>query len=274
MQTLAIKSLIQNLDVSAGRYVTIHHTAYAELPVQGLENGRGAYSREDWTRARQAGHYGPADSTEPDTAFLRRAFGAEHRKLVSGLRFADWANRAGVVSVLELGSGEMITSWAIHGRLPHARYLATDFDPFVVRTCERIPLLAGIEKAVLDIDDIDVALVAQFNVIVAWDVFYAFTTERMIRLLVKIKAAGAVLMICSSQIVGPLRGLSYLIKSRLHGYAARCRAGDCRDHGFKSSLRYHQGLARRTGLKCELVEAPPWAGRSGDSYFFIKLHAA
>ena len=165
----------------------------------------------------------------------------------------------------------MITGWAIKSCLPGLRYCATDYDDFVIQKCRRLPLLDSLEKSTLDIDSVPVALLGEFQFILAWDVFYAFETTRLSLFLEKIKAARTNLMICSSQITGPLRSLSYLLKSRLRGYAADCTTGRLRAHGFKCSLRYYHELAKRHGLDCELVAPPPLDSPAGDSYYFIKI---
>lgn len=267
-----LKQLILNCDARLGSLLTIQHIAYTAENI--LVEGRGAYTREEWAKTRQAGYnsIGPnAEELDSETSFLRRAFGIEQRKLQTGLRLVPHLKLSRCNAVLEVGCGEMITGWVIKSCLPALRYCASDYDEFVIQKCRKLPLLDSLEKFTLDIDAVSVDLLSKFHLIVAWDVFYAFETERLSRFLEKIKIARANLMICSSQITGPLRTLSYLLKSRLWGYAADCISGRLRAHGFKCSLRYYIELAKRSGLKCELVESPPLNSPAGDSYYFIKI---
>lgn len=267
---MTIKPLFQGWDVRVGRWVRIQHTAYMQEQV--LVSGRGVYTRDDWTRARQADFRNmAATAAEADEQFLQRALGVERRKLDSGLRLADWIERVGARSVLELGCGEMITGWAIKGRLPHLRYVATDFDSFVIERARCTPLLAGLEKSVLDVDEVSAETLAGFDLVAAWDVFYAFSTERLERFLAKIKASGSVFMMCTGQLVGPMRSLSYAVRSRLSDYGGRCRGGQLRDHGFKCSVGYYRDVARRCDLACEIADAPPWHSGTGDCYFFVRF---
>lgn len=232
-----------------------------------MPEGRGVYTREEWAQARRVGYNdaGPESAAiDTEVGFLRRAFGGERRKLESGLRLADHLKQAGYRSVLEVGCGEMITSWAIKSRLPEIRYLATDYDDFVVAKCRRLRLLEPIEKACLDVDAVTVAELQPFDVVVAWEVFYAFDTVRFVRFLEKVKAADSALIICSGQLVGPLRAASYLVKSRMQGYAGRCERGEVRAHGFKCSVGHYRQIAAGLGLACRLV---------GDCYVFLEFTA-
>lgn len=267
-----LKQLTLNCDARIGRFLDIRHIAYTEETI--LNEGHGGYTREEWTKARRAGYNntGPdARELDSDSSFLRRAFGMERRKLLSGLRLAEYLRKSSCRSVLEVGCGEMITSWAVKGCLPDIRYCATDYDEFVVEKCRKLALLDLLEKSTLDIDTVTTDFLGEFQLIVAWDVFYAFDTARLKRFLEKIKSARTSLMICSSQIIGPLRGLSYLIKSQLHDYAKQCRAGRIRDHGYKDSLGYYRQVALTLGLECRLIAVPPIESSAGDSCFFILI---
>ena len=267
-----LKQLILKYDARLGSLLAIRHIAYTAEKI--LNQGQGAYTREEWTKARQAGYNQAGSNTQEldsEVSFLRRAFGVEQRKLQTGLRLAPYLQLSGCQAVLEVGCGEMITGWAIKSCLPGLRYCATDYDDFVIQKCQKLPLLDSLEKFTLDIDAVPVDLLGQFQVILAWDVFYAFDTARLSLFLNKIKAARTNLMICSSQITGPFRSFSYLLKSRLHGYAAYCTTGRLRAHGFKCSLRYYFQLAKIHGLDCELIAPPPLDSPAGDSYYFIKI---
>lgn len=269
-----VKQLLLNVDARIGRFLPVRHIGYTRESI--LRDGRGAYSREEWTRARRAGYNQTgSDSQQLDsvTGFLSRAFGLERRKFASGLRLVDHL-RPDDAAVLELGCGEMITSWAIKSRRPELRYHATDYDAFIVKKCRRLALLDPIEKSCVDIDEVDVEFLGAFQVIVAWDVFYAFEPARFVRFLEKVRAARSRLIVCSSQIVGPVRALSYFLKSALFAYARQADAGRLRAHGFKCSLGHYRQLGRQAGMSCRLLSPPPWSGDAGDCYFFIEFSPA
>lgn len=270
-----IKQLVLNCDARLGTHLPLRHIAYTEEAI--LKSGHGSYTREEWSQARRAGYNqaGPeAQELDSEVSFMRRELGTERRKLVTGLRLTDYLRNTGCRSVLEVGCVEMITAWAIKGALPDLRYCATDYDDFVIEKCRKLALLDSLEKSTLDIDAVTAAFLGEFQLIVAWDVFYAFDTDRLMRFLEKIRAARSSLMICSSQIIGPFRGLSYLVKSRLYDYAAACATGRLRDHGYKCSLGYYQQVAGRLGLECRLIATPPLGPASGDGYFFIRISPA
>lgn len=270
-----LKQLALNCDVRLGTYLNLHHIAYTGEAL--LKSGHGSYTREEWTQARRAGYNqtGPeGQDLDTEQSFLRRAFDTERRKLLSGLRLADYLRKSDCKSFLELGCGEMITAWAIKGSLPKLRYCATDYDDFVIEKCRKLALLGTLDKSILDIDSVSTDYLGEFQFIAAWDVFYAFDSDRLIRFLQKIKKTRSSLIICSSQIIGPLRGVSYLLKSYLYNYAADCTRGILRDHGFKCTVGYYRQLAARLGLECQLISMPPWYSTGGDCYFFIKISQA
>lgn len=271
-----LRQLLLNLDVSAGAWWPIQHIAYSRSSL--LRGGRGAWTRDEWTRARLEGYEGAVpdhlDAATAQARFVSRAFGAERRKLESGWRLADWIRAEGVRSVLEIGCGEMVTSWAIKVCTPEVRYVASDFDALVIERSRAVPALTGIETRVADVDALSTPEIESFDLVVGWDVLYAFSTERLIALLEKFRRGGTRLMMCSGQIVGPLRALLYAAKSRAFNYKAQCAAGVIRDHGFKCSVRYYDLLARRVGLRCRLVDSPPVDERFGDCYFFLLFESA
>lgn len=267
-----LKQLILNGDIRIGALLPLRHIAYTEETI--LMQGHGTYTREEWTKARRAGYNqaGPeAQELDSEVGFLRRALGTERRKLLTGLRLADHLRESGCRSVLEVGCGEMVTAWAIKGCLPDLRYCATDYDDYVIEKCRKLALLDPLEKSTLDIDAVRADFLAEFQLVLAWDVFYAFDTARLASFLEKMKTAGSSLIICSSQIIGPLRGFSYLVKSRLQDYAGQCRTGRLRDHGYKNSLGYYHRVARTLDMECQLVATPPAGERNGDSYCFIRI---
>jgi len=105
------KQLALNWDVRLGTHLPIRHVAYTEETL--LKSGRGAYSREEWTLARRTGYNraGPeAQELDSESSFLRRALGSERRKVLTGLRLADYLSGATCRSVLEIGCGEMISA--------------------------------------------------------------------------------------------------------------------------------------------------------------------
>lgn len=269
---MSLKLALQNWDILAGQFCAIAHTAYTSERI--LAEGQGAYTQEEWERARKAGYNAAglnSTALDTETGFLHRAFGIELRKVVSGLRMAHYLEKTAVTSVLEVGCGEMITSWAIKSRLPHLRVTATDYDAFVVSKCQKLPLLDPLEKDCLNIDDVTVDYLRRHQVILAWDVFYAFDSPRLLVFLTKLKAAKTRLVVCSSQIIGPLRAFSYFIKSRLHRYDAACRRGAMRDHGFKCTIGHYQKLAASVGLRCKKVSMPDPCERTGDLYVFVQF---
>lgn len=267
----AAKRALLDADVLLGRFAPIRHTAYSQ--VDGLGSGRGVLTREEWTLARERGYDGPVDErSDPDERFLTRAYGAELRKHESGYRLAQWVKTQPIRSVLEIGCGEMITGWTIAAGLPRVRYVSSDFDPLVIERARAVRVLRDMEKCVLDVFTVTPDDLRAFDLVVAWDVLYAFSDEQLLTLLEKIKNAGTRLVMCSSQIVGPVRALSYAIKSRAFDYASQCASGTLRDHGCKCSLGHYRSVAERAGLRCKLLGLPPNRPQSGDRYYFVLFY--
>jgi hypothetical protein len=268
-----LKQLTLNLDVRVGRYLNITHPALIRSP-QLQKLGHGVLTRKEWTEARLAGYnQAGIDSIalDTDTSYLARAFGIERRKLESGLRLANYIEHAGYRTILEVGCGEMITSWAIKSRLPAIQYFATDYDNFLIEKMKRLPILDPIAKNCVSIDDMDASYLRHYDLVTAWDLFYALDTKQMVSFMRNIKAASCTLVVCSSQIIGPVRALSYFLKSRLWNYAGQCRRGELRAHGFKCSVGYYRNIALKLGMSCKLIDNPPICDRVGDCYYFIEI---
>jgi hypothetical protein len=152
------------------------------------------------------------------------------------------------------------------------RYRATDFDPFVIEKCARLPLLAGIEKAVLDVTRLTPADLAGFDLLLSWELIYALDDEALRRLFCTARAAGVPFLAGTTQLLGPLRYAKRALRNldwRPGGfhYTRLTAAGKLRMHGWNPSIAHYARLAHEEGLVLDWVELPPAAAR--DPFAFL-----
>ena len=171
----------------------------------------------------------------------------------------------------------MITSYVITSAYPHLVYLSTDFDEYIINKVSPLSLLKNIKKEILDVKQIDSERMREFDVLLAWEVLYAFTEKDLRSLFSKMFKANTELIICTSQISGPLRYLGYSVKNILgllrgQGYKYNAdKLRTIRAHGFKYSLNKLQKIASREGLAVRLLAHGNCDVTSGDCYNFIVI---
>ena len=271
------RAVVKNIDLYFGLATNILFPAYIEEKF--LKSGSGTYLREEWILAR-ANNYCNAglnlSKIQNDNSYIKRALGEEYRKLISGIRFCRKFDLSKVKTILEIGCGEMITSLAIKMANPHLRYIASDFDPSIIEACSRLSILNGIEKVVLDINELDIDYLFNVDLIVAWEVLYAFNPSELNKLIYKCATSKTRLVIASAQFIGPINWLLFHLKNayrKLFGlsYSELASRHIIREHGTKYSLGYINRLAKQHGMAFKIKCFSNCDVDTGDAYSFIEL---
>ncbi len=141
---IVLRQALINLDIEAGRWMSLKHPAYIRERV--LTEGQGVSSKADWGRARRSGYRGVPDKSDlldSDEGYLRGLFSNFAYALYAALRLADTIDFDRFSSVLELGCGEMFQAYLLKLIHPHLRYRATDFDRYVGSSRNRVGKLGG-----------------------------------------------------------------------------------------------------------------------------------
>lgn len=262
-----------NLDLWAGRGVALKLPAYIEE--RWSVSRQGSYTAEEWSHARMAGYRG----NEAGRPLLDTEEGYRHQLATHNAPAVQAANRLAVTlnfqcyhSILEIGCGEMAQAYTLTSLFSHLRYRATDFDPFVIEKCLRLPLLNRIEKGVLDVSRIAASDLAGFDLLTGWEIIYALDEPVLHTVLSACHEAGVPFMAATSQLLGPLRYLRRTWRDTawgLHGSAYQRLVAErrLRMHGWNSSLGYYRRQARQAGMKLSRFWLPP-AG-AADNFSFL-----
>src|SRR5687767_3578739 len=135
-----IREHLLTADYWLGSRVSLRQKAYdAEFPCT---------TADEWSAARKSGYRGvgpDAGELSTDTRYLRRMFTRHVRNTFAALRFARTFDLSHTRGVLEVGCGEMVQAWVLKTVYPHLRYVATDFDPFVIERCAALATLRDVE---------------------------------------------------------------------------------------------------------------------------------
>ena len=225
-----------NLDLWAGRGVALKLPAYIEE--RWSVSRQGSYTAEEWSHARMAGYRG----NEAGRPLLDTEEGYRHQLATHNAPAVQAANRLAVTlnfqcyhSILEIGCGEMAQAYTLTSLFSHLRYRATDFDPFVIEKCLRLPLLNRIEKGVLDVSRIAASDLAGFDLLTGWEIIYALDEP--------------------------------VLHTVLSAYQRLVAERRLRIHGWNSSLGYYRRQARQAGMKLSRFWLPP-AG-AADNFSFL-----
>lgn len=257
--SIDIKNALLKIDVLLGQFFKLEHLALIDTNIKGSGN----FDENDWQKYRSM--YYESDENDKATKYIQRMLTYEKRKLISSWRLSGYLKKRDYKSILELGSGEMFTGLAIKSSLPELRYVSTEYDSYIINICQAIPFLKSIEKEKIDIKHIKEDYLLNFDCILAWDVFYAFNDEDFIKFIQKLIKSD--LIVCTSQLIGPVRALSYFLKSVIYKYPSKILKGNLRAHGHKHSLGRYKKLAEKANLNCKLINTPSWF--FGDSYYFV-----
>lgn len=272
-----LKDLLISADVLGGKYLTLKQSAYIEEGI--LTDGAGVYSPEEWTKARSLGYRDAGiNSSELDSneSYLSRIFTKHSRNTLAALRLIKAFDFQSYDSILELGCGEMIQAFVIKSAYPHIRYTATDFDPFIIDKCSKLRILDGLEKDVLDVAILSAGMLADFDLLISWEMNYALDDDRLLAILRSAKEANIPYLACDTQYIGLIkycvRKLKNLIGQPSGFYYQRMAdEGKMRMHGRQISIGYYKRLAKLADMSLSSVVVPPLSRPAEDNFVYCLL---
>lgn len=273
-----LRQQLINLDIRAGRYAALKLPAYIEE--RWSAERQGAYTAEEWSHARSAGYRGN-DPSQPllDTeAGYRQQLATHNAPAVQAThRLAGCLDFARYNAIIEIGCGEMAQAFTLVSRYPHLRYRATDFDPYVIEKCARLPLLNPIEKVQLDVTRLGPGDLAGFRLLVGWEIIYALDEPVLHTIFTACREAGVPFLAATTQLLGPFRYLRRTWRDTAWGlhpssYQKQVAARQVRMHGWNPSLGYYKQKARRSGMRLSRSWLPP--ADAIDSFSFLLFEPA
>jgi trans-aconitate methyltransferase len=270
-----LRQFISNLDLRAGKFCSLNFPAY--IREQYLSGGKGVYSQEEWSRTRTLGYRGAgreSENLDSDARYVQRMLSDHSRNVLAALRLVRTVDFSRYESVLEIGCGEMIQAFVLKCNFPSLRVKATDFDPYIINKCSRLPLLNCLEKEVLDAGALSAEQVRGFKLLMCWEVLYALDDEKVLAILRAAASAGAPFLACTTQMTGPARQCWRALKNlnwRPDGfyYKRLERAGAIRMHGWTPSAGYYDRLAARAGMRLTRAWHPPAFGSQIDNFSYL-----
>ena len=161
----------------------------------------------------------------------------------------------------------MVQAFVITKLYPHLRYCASDFDPYIIKKCSRLPLLSNIEKKVLDVSVLKADDLQGFQIVLSWELLYALDDNKLLRLFGTIGEARVSMVACTTQLTGPLRGIMRRIKGIPKNRETNWQ--EFRMHGWHHSLGYYQHLSRRFGMILKKIWYPSFRGHHQDNFTFL-----
>jgi hypothetical protein len=266
---MSVRQLILNADNAVGQLFSLRLPAYIQENI--LVEGAGAYTPDEWSKTRALGYRSAGqDSSEldDDGKYLARIFQTQYRNFLTAQRLGQVFDFRQYDSVLELGCGEMVQAFVIKKLYPRLRYCASDFDPYIIEKCSRLPLLSNIEKQVLDVSVLKAETLQAFQLVLSWEVAYALDENNLLRLFGALGEAKVSMIICTTQLTGPMRAIMRWLKGIPLRDQEINRTG-ARMHGWNHSLGYYQHLSRRYGMMINKIWYPSFRGHHQDNFTFL-----
>jgi len=264
-----VRNVFSELEAWTGSPFSLETWNHTDNP-NTVGRGVGVETPEDWTSARRKGSLARGtDGTElsDDEKYLRYILGAESINVIGVLSLAKAFDFGKYRSIFEIGCGDMAQAYVIHRLYPHVKYVATDFDPYVIDRCSQLSGLAGIEKGVLDVLSLpseDVPF-AGFDLLASWGMEYALNDEQFLQLLRKVQQSRVPYLMCSATTIG-------LVQYARHRRAAKQKQtlvdqGKLRKTGWLRSVGRFRHLAQQSGLKTQAL------GRFGYHFCVLFTHS-
>src|SRR5687768_13390862 len=138
--------------------------------------GAGLYTADDWSRVRrrQTAPFGPDVDRYGSDADYRQYLSSIHEgKMLSVQSLMGAFDFSRYRRIIELGCGDMPQAYRICSRYPDIVYTATDFDPYVIERCSRLPLLSGIRKSVFDVMQDDLEELKNHDFVMSWSLEFS-----------------------------------------------------------------------------------------------------
>lgn len=201
-----------------------HFRLAQELFVEDHGAGARVRSVQEWSNIRRA-EAGPTGESghryASDKDYRRYLTSIRESKILSVCSLVDAFDFGRYARILELGCGDMPQASVICARYPGILYTATDFDPFVIDSCARVPMLNGIRKHVLDVTRSDLREVGEHDLVMSWSLEFELDDTQLVNLFAACRRLTVPYLLCSHTTIGPLGYLSWARSPAARKRAAR-----------------------------------------------------
>lgn len=255
---MSIKDLLIDFDVWMGGVISLEQpltTADRNLDVK---EGVQPYSVDEWKTTRLRGYNKigqDGEKLENNEKYFNHMVCEEKRKLFAALSLVHNVDLGKYRSIFEIGCGEMMQAFIVKQYFPNIRYLATDIDPYIIEKCSHLTILDSIEKGVYNVLEDSPEIFSEFDLIISWGVEYAIDSTNLLELLCFAKRYSIPVLICTQQIIGPMRYVSRKIKTNSFNPQRLAREG-VRLHGWVRTVRYWKRVAEDANMRLEVLNSP------------------
>lgn len=252
---LTLRRVAGEIDPLLGYLWSLRTPSYTADPSV-LKSGTGALSAEEWSASRKTGSmiFGTnGRQYDSDASYYRHILGVEAKNTLGAISLAQTFDFGSFRSIFEIGCGDMAQAWVIHSLYPSLRYVATDLDPYIIESCDRINALRGIEKRVLDVRTLTESNLpfVGFDLLISWGVDYALEDSEITRLMTFVARNRCTYLMCSATTVGLIRLAGHLFAQSRNRRA--CRRQELRQQGWNRSVGYFRNVARRANMEFRLL---------------------
>jgi hypothetical protein len=165
----------------------------------------------------------------------------------------------------------MPQAFVVSSGFPDISYTATDFDPHVIASCARLPLLLGIHKFVFDVTRDDLGVLQHHDLAVSWSLEFSLSDEQLVNLFAACRTWSVPYLLCTHTAIGPI---GYLRRSRLMKMQAKKVPGNGhRMLGWLRSAGEIARLARPGGHGPAVKGSPRESRRSSFHALMIRISA-
>jgi hypothetical protein len=247
-----VRNILISIDPWTSGSLRLKEPVYTEDP--NLLTGAGVYSAEEWSSSRRKGAVlcgRDGSQYDNDHKYLEYIFHIESMKVLSAICLASHFDFGKYDRVIEIGCGDMPQALVVKNMFPDLQYLATDYDPYVIARCSDLSILKNIEKAVFDASGPNLDVIEGCELLLSWGVDYALEDKYLLRLLCACKEHRICFLLCSPSIIGLIRLLIHIVRKRAD--ARKLSEHNIRMHGWSRSLGSFRHLARRAGMRMEVI---------------------
>ncbi len=256
---MRLKDVFTDIDVWMSKYISL------EQPLTTVDENLDCkvgpvevYSAEEWKITRTKGYNKIGEDgikISDNHKYLNHMICDDTRKLLAALSLVRNFDFQKYNSIFEIGCGEMIQAFIIKQYFPNIRYLVTDIDPYIIEKCSKLSLLSQIEKAIYNVMEDDPIIFDGFDLLISWGVEYAIDYDKLLKLLCSAKKYSVPFLMCTQQIIGPMRYMSRKIKTMSFNPQKMLEMG-VRLHGWTRSLNYFKKLAKKSNMRFETPRSP------------------
>ncbi len=241
-----------DIDPWTSRFLNLKIPVYAQDP--NLVSGDGIYKAEEWSLTRKKGSelLGTDGSQyDNDHNYLKFIFRLENMKILSAILLADHFSFGKYKRVFEIGCGHMPQTLVIKNMFPQLKYVATDYDPYVVEKCSKLSIFKDIEFDVFDASSSNLDVIQGFDLLISWGIDATLEDEHLSNLLGSCKKYGVSFLMCSPNIVGLT---SLIVHATKKGkISKKLNEHKIRMHGWQRSLKSFRCFSHEAGMNLQII---------------------